>query len=91
MEAEKNKGGRPRKENPFNHTQGFQVSEEEKAVLMYMSIRLNCSMSEVVRKVFNLAIVYTNVSEEDKSEWQFTDAYGENQFKNLKKAWKIIL
>ena len=91
MEKEKNKGGRPRKEHAFNHTQGFQVSEEEKAVLMYIAIRLNCSMSEVVRKVFNLAIVYTNVSEEDKSEWQFIDAYGENQFKNLKKAWKIIL
>jgi len=89
MEVEKNKGGRPRKENPFNHTQSFQVTKEEKAVLMYMAIRLNCSMSEVVRKVFRLAILHTHHDAEDECKYELTDAYGVNQFESLKDAWKM--
>ena len=89
MEVEKNKGGPPRKENPFNHTQSFQVTKEEKAVLMYRAIRLNCSMSEVVRKVFRLAILHTHHDAEDECKYELTDAYGVNQFESLKDAWKM--
>jgi len=92
MEAEKNKGGRPRKENPFNYTQSFQITEEEKAVLLYMAIRLNCSMSEVIRKVFRLAILHTHLpnEEDDVCKYELTDAYGVNQFDALKQAWKLV-
>ena len=90
MEKEKNKGGRPKKENPFNYTQSFQITEEEKAALMYMAIRLNCSMSEVVRKVFRLAILHTHHDAEDECKYELTDAYGVDQFDTLRDAWKIV-
>lgn len=92
MAAEKNKGGRPRKPRPYNYTFSLQVNEEEKAAIMYVAIRLNCSMSEVVRRAINTAFLYqmqVNDTANDISKDQFTDAYGVNQFNVLSEAWLI--
>ncbi len=90
MEAKKNKGGRPKKLRPYNYTLSFQINEEEKAAFMYVATRLNCSMSEVVRRAINTAFLYQSVDNiPDMSKSEFTDAYGVNQFDTLGEAWLI--
>jgi len=90
MEKEKNKGGRPKKPRPYNYTFSFQVNEEEKAAFMYIAIRLNCSMSEVVRRAINTAFAYDMIENiPNMSQLQFTDAYGVNQFDTLGEVWLI--
>lgn len=90
MEVEKNKGGRPKKERPHNYTLAVQVSQEERVTIAYIASCLNCSMSEVVRKLINTSILYSSIDNiPDMSKIEFVDKKGKNHFELIKAMWLI--
>ena len=91
MEKEKNKGGRPKKQNAYIETIGFKVTREERLMIEAISNELNCSLSQVIRKAVNLACLYHDQPQNydlSKTEFELSDS-NVNCFNYFSEHWYI--
>lgn len=90
MEAEKNKGGRPKKPNAYVETIGFKVTREERMMIEAVSTELNCSLSQVIRRAINVACLYQDQKKEyDLSLTEFLSSSGAHCFNYFTEHWYI--
>jgi hypothetical protein len=90
MKAEKNKGGRPKKQNAYVETIGFKVTRQERLMIEAISTELNCSLSQVIRKAINVACLYQdNHNNVDLSTLEFESNEGANCFVYFTDNWYI--